>query len=608
LQWLATGKCDPKSDLGYVFLYFYGLERRALWDATRNPRVRAELPLIEREVRRLLGIYGNNRSFRTYASSFRDYLAATTENGLIPEDLSVPLACEREVSLKLRVGLGQLCRAGQSLSSEWAIAWYLAIPDLPRGQAFTRCPDAFISLFKAEFDKHFSGALKLPDIKTRIKVVHRPASSSFVGAIFTSELDLPDISILSEPVTKLREIGDTCSSVLAPLSRFLAAKPDKANSLEALLLTPVCLWPEAVDKTLRDLRKSISDAGEPKLISLRELNSLLPHGDLLNRIRFAALTRALGSFGLGIEPDIRFHGTLPKADDAIALFVADGLGQDHALSEGFASAGLMLQMASALASASNTFDKAEAALMLDHIRAELDIPEAERCRLAARLCLYRASPPNRTGLKRHVEVLDSLTRNAIGDFLLQVALADGVIDPGEVRVLESFFSLLGLDRASLYSKLHNLETQHGSTPPAIDAFSTRRPLTSRTSGSNTIRLDSTKIAALKADSAKVSTLLEKVFADAESEPDELPIEVKEGKVASSALDLDFNHADLLHVLLQRVQWSRAELEEVCADRGLMPDGAIERINEAAFSRFDQALIEGDDPIDVNCELVLEETT
>jgi TerB-C domain/Tellurite resistance protein TerB len=356
------------------------------------------------------------------------------------------------------------------------------------------------------------------------------------------------------------------------------------------------------------LQKSISEAGEPKLTTLRELTSLLPDGGHLNRVQFGALTRVLGSFGLGIEPDLRFHGTLPKEGHTIVLFVADGLEQDHACSEGFANAGLMLQMASAVASAANNFNQAEVTLILSHIHAKLDITELERYRLAARLCLFRASPLNRTGLKKRIEALDSLARNAIGAFLLQVVLADGVIDPREVRVLESLFSLMGLDRASLYSKLHNLEAQQGSNSPTVDASSTHQPSAAETSGSAAIWLDSTKIAAIEEDSAKVSTLLEQVFADAGSRPDEMPIEDYQGKQpVSSMLDLDIDHAGLLHALLLRAQWSRAELEEVCTDRGLMLDGAIERINEAAFSRFDQALIQGDDPIDINSELMQEET-
>jgi hypothetical protein len=37
----------------------------------------------------------------------------------------------------------------------------------------------------------------------------------------------------------------------------------------------------------------------------------------------------------------------------------------------------------------------------------------------------------------------------------------------------------------------------------------------------------------------------------------------------------------------------------------MLDGAIERINEAAFGQFDNAIIEGEDPMEVNCDLLQE---
>jgi hypothetical protein len=39
----------------------------------------------------------------------------------------------------------------------------------------------------------------------------------------------------------------------------------------------------------------------------------------------------------------------------------------------------------------------------------------------------------------------------------------------------------------------------------------------------------------------------------------------------------------------------------------MIDGAIERINDAAFIHFDAAILEGDEPIEVNCDLIVKET-
>ena len=79
------------------------------------------------------------------------------------------------------------------------------------------------------------------------------------------------------------------------------------------------------------------------------------------------------------------------------------------------------------------------------------------------------------------------------------------------------------------------------------------------------------------------------------------------KRKDTLLGLDPEHADLLKALLSKSQWTRSEAEQLCSKRGLMIDGAFERINDAAFDRFDSAILEGDEPIDVNCDLIVKET-
>ena len=37
LEWLSTGRSDPNAYIGYVFLFFYGIERRLLQDAQDDP-------------------------------------------------------------------------------------------------------------------------------------------------------------------------------------------------------------------------------------------------------------------------------------------------------------------------------------------------------------------------------------------------------------------------------------------------------------------------------------------------------------------------------------------------------------------------------------------
>lgn len=62
LDWLAGPRSDPSTYIGYVFLYFYGLERRLMLE-----KGAPDAGLIIAEVRRLMRIYGSHSSFRRYA-------------------------------------------------------------------------------------------------------------------------------------------------------------------------------------------------------------------------------------------------------------------------------------------------------------------------------------------------------------------------------------------------------------------------------------------------------------------------------------------------------------------------------------------------------------
>ena len=66
LDWLAGGRDDPRIGPGYVFLFFYGIERRFFVD---NPDPR-EKRLLLTEVERLLLAYGEHHSGLRYVDAF----------------------------------------------------------------------------------------------------------------------------------------------------------------------------------------------------------------------------------------------------------------------------------------------------------------------------------------------------------------------------------------------------------------------------------------------------------------------------------------------------------------------------------------------------------
>ena len=86
-------------------------------------------------------------------------------------------------------------------------------------------------------------------------------------------------------------------------------------------------------------------------------------------------------------------------------------------------------------------------------------------------------------------------------------------------------------------------------------------------------------------------------------PDEVrrEFEAREPPVAG----LDAPHSALLRALAGRDSWSRADLEAECAAVALLPDGALDTLNEAAYEAAGDPLAEGEDPIDINPEVARE---
>jgi hypothetical protein len=57
------------------------------------------------------------------------------------------------------------------------------------------------------------------------------------------------------------------------------------------------------------------------------------------------------------------------------------------------------------------------------------------------------------------------------------------------------------------------------------------------------------------------------------------------------------------MLLSRPRWSREELVDIAADLELMLDGALEHVNEACLDASGMPLTEGEDPVEVNAEVL-----
>lgn len=586
LNWLAEGRSHPDCDIGLVFLYFYGLERRVILDTSKDASLKSEWPGIASELRRLLGIFGERSgSFLRYAGELLNWIeldAASANPRLYLEPVpDFPRGYELPAYLKLALGQASVDRA--PLPARLALTWVRLNPEGHLRTAATRCPEEFGRLFIQHYEARLGRGLVLPRNRTRLKFVYRPASSGFNGATISLGFgDVPDVTALTAPIRTLMAIADACTDALGAFSRLVGKDPAARTSLDGLLQLPATLWPEQARKRIETLR----DGMQSGVVTHRLDDVIAMLGgskQAVNRERVRAVARALETVGIGMEPDVLTGARAPGAADPVVLFALSAGEPSASDTDAYRTAALTLQLASAVAHADGEFSAQETA----HLRREIEcwqhLSPRSRERLHAHLAWLIAAPMTLASLKKKLEPLEPTARQAVATFMATLAQADGVVSPDEVRFLEKVYKALGVEPAQVFSDIHAVGTGHA---PAARATS---------SG---FRLDAARIAELEKDTARVSALLSEIFTE-EAVPVPVPVVESEPAQGAGLLGLDEAHSALVRLMLSRPQWSRAELEDAAADLDLMLDGALEQVNEACFEAHDIPLSEGEDPIDIH---------
>jgi uncharacterized tellurite resistance protein B-like protein len=266
-----------------------------------------------------------------------------------------------------------------------------------------------------------------------------------------------------------------------------------------------------------------------------------------------------------------------------------------------------LHLAAAVTAADGEVSAQEEEHLEEQLERWIHLGAAEFSRLRAHLKWLLLAPPSLTTLKKRVSVLTDDQKRAIAAFLIAVAQAEGGVSPAEVKVLTKVYRLFGLDEKELYSQAHTAATEPVTlkpSGPALTGFGVPPKPTPRPIGA--IALDNERIAALTADSERISTMLGAIFTE-DVRPAEpvVPAEPEVTPTGVSIVGLDASYSELVRVLLSRDTWTRAELEDLAADRGIMLDGALDHINEAFLDAHNEPLLDGEDPVDVNKNIVKE---
>jgi uncharacterized tellurite resistance protein B-like protein len=597
LEWLAGPRADPATPIGYVFLYFYGLERRLMLEAI-SIEEGAELTA---EVRRLVSIYGDNQSFNHYASALLSALGFRNGAALSEVDFQ---GYGYEVPIGLLVALGQRAKEMRAIEPDLLHAFARAHPQTRLRTPAKRAQAEHRELFHRAVERTFQNGVVLKGWRhlPKLKAVYRAASGSFELDLLPPKHGLPDLTNMSEPMPTIRRLFEECSNELDRYSRELGRSNGMKPTLSTITRLPVVLRDGAADRLAgRPMVKLKEWAVSRSMISAQELAAVLG-ADVsagVDKSALRELASVLGSLGFGMTEDPQFALRRSSDRTPVEIFVLEGRTDSLAPpSDAFRLAQMSLALGLMVAAVDGELSPPEITLLARQASSHPDLSENEKRRLMAELRAYTADPLALGDLRSRMKDLPLGVRKQLAENVIAITVADGVIDPREVSFIEKLFKQINLETSDLYGRLHARLAESGQ-----DASSASAGLPARARAEPQNGIDHARLATIRAETANAAAVLSAIFAEdedltANQSPSPAPAPIDD------RLDgLDCRHHALVLELSDRQEWPRIEFERVVRSTGLMPGAALTVINEWALDRFDDRLIEGDEMVWINRELL-----
>jgi len=601
LQWLSTGKCDPNADVGYVFLYFYGLERRLLVDRPAS----AEEAVLVAELNRLRSTYAGSGSFDGYSRGLLEavemirILGDPEDMRRFEPDLSLPVG---SMPALVKVAIARKVAADEALDFRLAAAGLIGVARDATSldtRVLDRARPAFLQLLRPRFEKAFPQGFKLRNRKdSHLRLEYRAAAAGLrVNLAALAKIEpLPDPATLTW--TKLVDLAMQVAGELQSYASLLVYHPDRAKSLTALVGCPPALASSIAVEARAWVAELPGPIAATRFVELAH-NAIGITGAKWTVRHHRSVAQALACVGCGLEPD-PLDGSAPLDDDTTVFVFAD---QGAKRSPSYAVAATAAILVAGLARARVGRAEAIEATWLEQASVRLGLAAHEMVRLRARLWWLRGTNAGLAKARRLLAEASASDRETVAWSAAVAAGAGGLVEREQVAVLEAIYDKLGVPRQGLYATLHGAAaasaraasepiTVSVEPPAAIHAIP--RPPEGGKPG-----LDEARIRRVRDETERVSSVLAEIFVEESAAPPETE---PAGSPGNGFAGLDAAYAALVERLLSSPAWSRAEFETAARAGGLMPEGALEAINEWAFERFDEPLLEDGETLTVNVAL------
>ncbi|WP_428304405.1 TerB N-terminal domain-containing protein [Lacipirellula sp.] len=620
LDWLYGGRKDPSIELGYVFIFFYGLERRVLIDG-------ADHAIVVDELLRLLAAYDKSNSFQNYATSLL-WLTVflTADRGGLPDETvtRVIQSTSRWDEDSLKFSLGYYGRRGLPLPTAMTVAVASYDERSVNSVVVSRHSEKFHTLFKSRLTAAYPNGFSLPAKNRERKIDYRAAS----GTMLAARNPQPEIASRTVPTynpstrhfASLATLWNQCVDELRDFDR--ASRRDGSGTVTSEMyeaLPAELRLGEHPERSAwqRVIEFGLDDAGWP-LVKISQLSQIkkFPLRTQLTKKQCETLLATADALGLSIEPDARLTGKNYRCDEVVVVFQNDGPSHDARSLAQYRSAATLLQLSLAIAKADEVLDEVELGKIANHIEREFDLSPQLTKRLEGLKHLLVARDQAETSVAQSIrKSLAVKERKVIGSFLVAIAASDRVICEKERKALKKAFRGLGIPSHELEKMLeqHDAIELAANSVGEVDADSASR--------TDAPALCLERIRAIREETSRVQELLHTVLSSAESEwtagddpasiiSDAEPDDSRRAAATAVAVQADgavavVNEGSLLDRMPERYRaffaaiatqtsWPRSALADIARANSLMLNAACEAINEWSTEEIGDWLIEEDD--------------
>jgi TerB N-terminal domain/TerB-C domain len=476
LQWLANGKFDPAAYIGFVFLYFYGLERR-VFVAGSDP---SETAIIAAEVERLRRIYSSNRSFDGYSRGFLEAveIKRLLSGPALPDEYVPDLgAPPHTMPVSLKLAIATRVARNEPLPFDLAIAGLLGLPQgiLPVDRrVLNHARPQLLGMLRPRFEAACPLGFRLPSTKdSKLPLVYCGATAGLQVDMGTSGTgaSLPDPTTLSW--TKLIALVVPVAEELEAYAKRVAHRPTWSASLEAVAALPQEVRASVATATAKTACRWLRSLSSPLAeVSFAELaqHVLGEAGASWTARRQEKATDALAALSYGTEPSL-LPDAPPLTGETVVILFPDAdpkAPRSPSFKAAMASAGIVSAVARLDPVARPSVENA----WFEAIAARLSLPPTEQLQLLARLRWLARTEITIPRVRKFLSVTTPGDKEIIGWSTATAAGALGIVAPDQMSLLERIYDGLSLPRHDLYAALHRGAVTAAAPSPRPTAATT----------------------------------------------------------------------------------------------------------------------------------------